>query len=638
MKKVKQVVIDPRISFPTYPYDKDNIVVKTICAWKTIADCKFTDDTISVDPKTLVAGYIHDLTFTYKVINKPILKGGTVKLSMPHTWTPPTPEPGKPGSIEVVTSNGAQTKIEVFEFSLLEWYANITLVDKELPAGECMQIKYNKVKIQTIPQNIWNDWRSVCIVYVDKNGTGEYELIKHENRYYLDIKPSPAYKFRVIAKPLIGPDNKNIIKVRSLDCYNNLPLNPYTGELILHENNPYDIITTHAVKESDNGRAWVNIKDTNKHLHYIRVLSKDSMICGTSNPSIKKTGRFQGYNVYFGDTHAKTSMSDGLGTPDDYYNHAKNTAGSDFAAIADHDSREHSRIDGPIFYDRMRQEAFDQIQNAGDRWNKPGEFATIIASEEMFGDGGHRNIYYRGSGQKLFPPGTIPDLWNFLDKQGKECIVIPHHMMIWKSHMRDHNPKYEKVFEIYSMHCSDEYKGTPLCNKEQSGISAQEMLAAGMRLGFIASSDNHHGQPDMSSRPSRFSNLVYPNGIAAVFSKKLTREGIYDSLKARQCYGTTGERIIIWFEINGEMMGSEIRLKANKTPRKIRMYAAGTDLIDKIELIRNNKTVYEVRNPLSFEYDVEWVDKTLVKNTVFYYMRVTQKDGAMAWSSPIWVE
>jgi len=37
------------------------------------------------------------------------------------------------------------------------------------------------------------------------------------------------------------------------------------------------------------------------------------------------------------------------------------------------------------------------------------------------------------------------------------------------------------------------------------------------------------------------------------------------------------------------------------------------------------------------EYSFQYVDNTLTKGESYYYVRVQQADGELAWSSPIWV-
>ncbi len=93
-------------------------------------------------------------------------------------------------------------------------------------------------------------------------------------------------------------------------------------------------------------------------------------------------------------------------------------------------------------------------------------------------------------------------------------------------------------------------------------------------------------------------------------------------------------------------MGSEVSL-SKSTPPQITLHAIGTDRIRKVEIISNNEDVrcLEADN---YEIDFEWVDRDfqarLSKQTAensfvsYYYVRLTQVDGEMAWSSPIWLQ
>ena len=42
--------------------------------------------------------------------------------------------------------------------------------------------------------------------------------------------------------------------------------------------------------------------------------------------------------------------------------------------------------------------------------------------------------------------------------------------------------------------------------------------------------------------------------------------------------------------------------------------------------------------PLAYELSMEYIDSGLLYHENYYYLRVTQVDGNMAWSSPIWVQ
>ena len=87
-------------------------------------------------------------------------------------------------------------------------------------------------------------------------------------------------------------------------------------------------------------------------------------------------------------------------------------------------------------------------------------------------------------------------------------------------------------------------------------------------------------------------------------------------------------------------------------PRHIEARIFGTDPVQRIELIRNNRVIDSVtmkqdfkNDDLVFEYRFD--DSTpleefyLTPDTkqpfAFYYLRLRQGDGTMAWASPVWL-
>jgi hypothetical protein len=84
-------------------------------------------------------------------------------------------------------------------------------------------------------------------------------------------------------------------------------------------------------------------------------------------------------------------------------------------------------------------------------------------------------------------------------------------------------------------------------------------------------------------------------------------------------------------------MGSEIL--ANEPPR-ISVFVRGTHALRSIEIIRNGNVFsgIDMRPGESIpELKTELVDSLIIPGeTQYYYLRVTQEDGNMAWSSPIW--
>ena len=82
--------------------------------------------------------------------------------------------------------------------------------------------------------------------------------------------------------------------------------------------------------------------------------------------------------------------------------------------------------------------------------------------------------------------------------------------------------------------------------------------------------------------------------------------------------------------------------------RYISGYVIGTGKIKTIQIIRNGKiyeTIHPNKDKVDFEFDdMESLDKIVLSSPdsrppfTFYYLRVIQEDGHMAWSSPIWID
>ena len=82
-------------------------------------------------------------------------------------------------------------------------------------------------------------------------------------------------------------------------------------------------------------------------------------------------------------------------------------------------------------------------------------------------------------------------------------------------------------------------------------------------------------------------------------------------------------------------MGKEISLPP-EVPRKLYVRILGTDRIAHVEILRNNRVIYHVEGK-SDDVEIKWEDIQPLDSVTGYYVRVTQSDCHMAWSSPVWV-
>ena len=130
---------------------------------------------------------------------------------------------------------------------------------------------------------------------------------------------------------------------------------------------------------------------------YAVITALFSWFC--NNPAVA-----QNQLVYFGNLHSHTSYSDGSGTPDDAYRHARNTAGLDFLAVTEHN---HRWSEGFAAADRRDGRA--ETQKAGLREGEPRLFYTNLLLVRTCGEkaefgtltSGHERYY---AWKDIWPP------------------------------------------------------------------------------------------------------------------------------------------------------------------------------------------------------------------------------------------
>jgi len=106
----------------------------------------------------------------------------------------------------------------------------------------------------------------------------------------------------------------------------------------------------------------------------------------------------------------------------------------------------------------------------------------------------------------------------------------------------------------------------------------QDGLARGYRLGIIASGDNGTGFPGK-----------WGWGLVATYADELTRDGIWEALKARRCYGVTGDRIKLRLSIDDGFMGDVIHAAG---PVHLTAQVECTQALDRIEVIKDNRVAH----------------------------------------------
>jgi hypothetical protein len=341
------------------------------------------------------------------------------------------------------------------------------------------------------------------------------------------------------------------------------------------------------------------------------------------------------YQLLRGDFHRHTEMSwDGSpdGSLEDMFRYAIDAAAFDWIANGDHDNG------------AGREYSWWLTQKFNDAYQVKGVFTPMFSYERSVSyPHGHRNVMFAKRGVLTLPrlaagdakpvAGVHPDdtkmLYRYLHEMGG--ITASHTSATGMgTDWRDNDPVVEPIVEIYQGdRNSYEYEGAPRAGfdpksgKEPANIAGwypkgyvNLALGKGYKLGFQASSDH------WSTHISFFVALAEKNDRAAIL----------DAIKKRHTYAAT-DNIILDFRCGDRIMGDEVTVEKAPT---FSVYVHGTANLPKVDILRDSEVVATL-TPRGAECKDSWTDPQPLLGTHYYYARVTQTDGELAWASPIWV-
>jgi hypothetical protein len=344
------------------------------------------------------------------------------------------------------------------------------------------------------------------------------------------------------------------------------------------------------------------------------------------------------YNIYFGELHGHTAMSDGYGTPDEYFSAARDKACLDFCAVTDHDH-------GGVGKEELWHGGWDAVMAAVAAHDQPGRFVTLLGYERD-SDPFYPNmcVYYRDATGPMVRGATdgritAGELAALVARE--DVLFIPHQIsqievgVNWRAVPR---ALWPRLAEMYSKWGASEFFGNarPI-RRHARGCFWQDALELGARIGCVAGSDVHAPFPGLVHHAEHANLHCDQPGIAGVLARDLTRTAIFDALRQRRCYACEGVRAQLDFRVNDAVMGSEIADDAGGA-RRIAFAVSSPAPLAQIVLVKNARDlfVYGCDDGQTACADVV-MDLEAERTTDYYYLRATHADGRRAWSSPIWV-
>lgn len=256
------------------------------------------------------------------------------------------------------------------------------------------------------------------------------------------------------------------------------------------------------------------------------------------------------FGRHWADLHAQSDATVGTGTEHEYFEFGRKFAHLDIMSHQGNDFQ-------------MDDEDWARLGRVVREHHEDGAFVVFPGFEWSANStaGGDRNVLYLDDGQPIMRSShwQVPDV--------AESAVSPAHPAddLFAKLKRNCDP--ERV--LVAAHCGGRYADIRLHHDPQLERLVELCSCWGVfewllwdaydhdyRVGVMCNSDGHKGRPGLEGPGAGQFGIL--GGLTCVLARELTRQSVFEALRARRCYGTTGPRIDIELEVDGAAMGSEI--------------------------------------------------------------------------------
>ncbi len=353
------------------------------------------------------------------------------------------------------------------------------------------------------------------------------------------------------------------------------------------------------------------------------------------------------YSLYFGQLHSHTTYSDGSGTLDnalDYINKISKSDNIDFAAFTDHSNYFDTATEinpEASLYDKNLMTAGSQK-----RWSEyKGKIADFNASSTNRGVialGGFEMTWSGGPGHMNTwnTEGVVSRNNKTLNNKTNDAGMKAYYELLSRPEGESSVSQFNhpgKTFGTFS----DFGYWDPIIDTRISLVEVGNGEGAIGSGGYFPSYQYYtmaldkgwHVAPtnNQDNHKGKWGNANDARDV--IITDNFTEQGIYDALKERKVYATEDKNLEITYTVNDQLMGSII----NEVPEKLNLKVTlsdADDVISKAEVIANSGRIVHAWdvNAQSKELSV-----TLNPDYSYYYIRVTEKDGDLAVTAPVWV-
>ena len=356
------------------------------------------------------------------------------------------------------------------------------------------------------------------------------------------------------------------------------------------------------------------------------------------------------FQRYFGQLHSHTQYSDGAGSLEsalEYVGKLPDSANVDFVAFTDHsnyfDSKNNPNVEAALYdmslvNDSDPSHSWATYKNTVAAFNAANAGKKVaIAGFEMTWSGGPGHI------NTFNTPGIVSRNNTTLNNKTKDAGLQAYYKLLSQTEGIDSISQFNHPGTTFGNFIDFGYWDAVVDTRMymvEVGNGEGQIGAGGYYPSYeqyiMALDKGWHVAPtnNQDNHKGRWGNANDARDV--ILTDDFTEDGIYEALRARRMYATEDKNLELDYTVNGNMMGSIIDV-----PEKLNFEISfndpdRTDSIAKVELVVNSgKVAYTWDSAADLAKGSVSVE--LAPEYTYYFVRVTEGDGDLAVTAPVWV-
>ena len=355
------------------------------------------------------------------------------------------------------------------------------------------------------------------------------------------------------------------------------------------------------------------------------------------------------FQRYFGQLHSHTQYSDGAGSLESALAYVKDlpeSANVDFVAFTDHsnyfDKSGAANPEGALYdmslASAASQNLWNEYKSAVAAFNKENAGSMVaIAGFEMTWSGGPGHI------NTFNTPGIVSRNNTTLNDKTKDAGLQAYYKLLSQTEGVDSISQFNHPGTTFGNFIDFGYWDAVVDTRMymvEVGNGEGQIGAGGYYPSYeqyiMALDKGWHVAPtnNQDNHKGRWGDANDARDV--ILTDDFTEDGIYKALRARRMYATEDKNLDLDYTVNGSMMGSIIDV-----PEKLNFEISfndpdRTDSIAKVELVVNSgKVAYTWDSAADLAKGSVSVE--LAPEYTYYFVRVTEGDGDLAVTAPVWV-